>query len=349
MLKGKEQKLVHLSIVVPVYNTGIDKLEQCFQSIIDFVDANSELKVECLVIDDGSIDTISEWCRLFSSRYSSFKFYKKVNEGVSIARNVGLSLAKGKYVTFVDSDDFLISFEDLASNLLEEKYDLIFTDLLVNQHRKMTWSAFDGNSREVNNGTVIARLLKDGTLNGPCCKFIRREFLEKHEIHFDNDMITGEDLVFLIQILLKNPQMYYISDYSYIYNLDVNTSNNRLIKQTELFLDNNETMYSKLLELFEQQLGDKEQLFFKLRATERYIKQLFNSAADLSVLGLLTQEIKNQIELLLSGVSSELVNTILRGSLSKSKLQLIILMQKKWSVLAMISKARIVYLKIKNR
>ncbi|WP_227986759.1 glycosyltransferase family 2 protein [Streptococcus ruminantium] len=340
---------MHLSIIVPVYNTAIDKLERCFHSIMSFMNASANLDIECLIIDDGSRKSISNWCQYFSNMNSSFRFYKKINEGVSLARNMGISLAKGKYILFVDSDDLLIYCYKIEKYLLKENYDLIFSDLAVDMHQKHMWSAFDGNSREVDIETVTGRLIEDGTLNGPCCKFIRRDFLERYQIYFEKRMITGEDLVFLIQILLSNPRMYYVSECTYIYNLDISTSNSRLKNHSVVFIENNEIMYNKLLELIEECVSNKNQQSFRMKATDRYIKQLFNSVADLFEMNLLTQDIKEQVELLLCHVDRKLVAKIRKRVLSKSSLQLAVLLKNKWLLFIVISRARTIYLKLKNR
>lgn len=341
--------MIHLSIIVPIYNTAINKLERCFQSITTFMNVNSDLNIECLLIDDGSKESISEWCRYFSNTNSGYRFYKKDNEGVSSARNMGISLSRGEYILFVDSDDILTSFSEMGKYLLTEEYDLIFSDLAVNIQQKNIWYAFEGNSREIDVETVISRIISDGTLNGPVCKFIRKDFLEKYHIVFDKTMITGEDLVFLIHILLSNPRMYYISQCTYIYNIDTNTSNTRLKNQAEIFISNNFIMYNSMLRLIDQYASNENQLLFRKKATERYIKQLFNSVADLLEMNLLSQDIKDYTVLLLSRLDKQIVDVIQKHKLSKANLQLTVLINKKWLFLAMVSRIRILYLKIKNR
>lgn len=92
--------MTNLSIIVPVYNTPIDKLRVCLHSIIKFINFNKELNIECIIIDDGSTESISNWCCEFVSNYSNFKFYKKQNEGVSIARNTGIELSNRRIYNF---------------------------------------------------------------------------------------------------------------------------------------------------------------------------------------------------------------------------------------------------------
>lgn len=341
--------MTDLSIIVPVYNTAIDKLENCFQSIKKFISLNDDLMIECLIIDDGSFGEISDWCCRFSESNPTFKFHKKKNEGVSVARNLGIELSRGKYLLFVDSDDILISSFKVGDYLSIDKYDLIFSNLALDIHLSNVWQAFEGNSREIDAETVISRLVSDGTLNGPVCKIIRKDLLEQYHINFKETMITGEDLVFLIQVLLSKPKMYYISQCTYIYNLDKSTSNSRLKNNVELFIENNAVMYENMLQLIEECAYHEKQLQFRKSATERYVKQLFNSSADLLEMGLLTQNIKDYINSSLSRVDQEIVKVIKKNKLSKANFHLAILLKQRWWLLAIISKMRIIYSKFKNR
>lgn len=340
--------MIHLSIIVPVYNTAIDKLEQCFQSIKTFMDKNSSLNMECVIIDDGSKGKVSDWCREFSETKAGFRFYKKVNEGVSVARNMGISLSKGQYIIFVDSDDILVSFNELEQYLLDGKYDLIFSDLATDIQQKHMWKAFEGDSREIDFETVISRIVSDGTLNGPVCKIIRKNLLDQHHIEFDKTMITGEDLVFFIHILLQKPKMYYISQCTYIYKLVTNTSNSRLKNCSKVFIQNNVVAYKNMIQLINQFSSNQHKHTFEKRATEIYIKQLFNSLADLLEMGLLSQELKDYTVQLLLELDKQTVDLIQEQKLSKSNFQLTVLLNKWWLLLAVASRMRILYLKIKN-
>lgn len=340
--------MMNLSIIVPVYNTPIDKLRVCLHSIIKFINFNKELNIECLIIDDGSTESISDWCCEFASNYSNFKFYKKQNEGVSIARNTGIELSKGEYITFVDSDDILLPIEDLSKYLLSQKYDLLFTDLKTN--KQQNWFAFSGEkNREIEIETVIARLVENGTLNGPYCKFIRGCLLRGKAIKFDYKMIIGEDLVFLIHLLLQLPKMYYIPQCSYIYNLDNATSNNRLISKPNIIIDNNNRMYQAMIKLISNTLPMEKQFYYKVKATERMVKQLFNTAADLITMKMFSKDSKCGIRTSLLQIDENIRTVLTKSRYSKSSIRLSILLNQKWSLLAIIGKIRLIYLNLKNR
>ena len=107
-----------ISVIVPVYNTKA-YLDRCLNSIIGQTYQNLEI----ILVDDGSTDGSGELCDLYSQRDLRIKVIHKTNGGQGSARNVALDVAKGQYVAFVDSDDW-IDF-DMYNNLLDNarKYD----------------------------------------------------------------------------------------------------------------------------------------------------------------------------------------------------------------------------------
>lgn len=107
-----------LSVIVPVYNSEV-YINECLTSILN----QSITDLEILVIDDGSTDHSFEMCMEFGERDNRVNVFSQKNCGPSVARNMGLNAAKGKYIGFVDSDDWLDQdmYEQLYLNLV--KYD----------------------------------------------------------------------------------------------------------------------------------------------------------------------------------------------------------------------------------
>ena len=91
-----------LSVIVPVYNTE-RYLTTCLESILDQIYSN----IEVIVVDDGSTDESGKICDEIAKRDSRVTVIHKDNAGLSSARNIGIQVASGKYIAFVDSDDFL--------------------------------------------------------------------------------------------------------------------------------------------------------------------------------------------------------------------------------------------------
>ena len=91
-----------ISVIVPVYNVE-DYLDRCIESIINQTYKNLEI----ILVDDGSTDSSGKKCDEYALRDGRIKVFHKENGGVSSARNMGLDIATGDYIGFVDSDDLL--------------------------------------------------------------------------------------------------------------------------------------------------------------------------------------------------------------------------------------------------
>lgn len=107
---------IMLSFIVPVYNVE-DYIEECIQSILKINRKN--IQYEILVINDGTKDNSINKIRCLFSDIPWLRIYEQQNSGLSVARNVGLSLAKGEYICFVDSDDYI------SATCLEHIFDSI--------------------------------------------------------------------------------------------------------------------------------------------------------------------------------------------------------------------------------
>lgn len=94
----------YISFIVPVYNVE-DYLEQCIESLLH--QNIPESQYEIILVDDGSVDLSGKICEQYSMGYENIKCFHKENGGLSDARNYGLERAEGKYILFVDSDDYI--------------------------------------------------------------------------------------------------------------------------------------------------------------------------------------------------------------------------------------------------
>lgn len=120
-----------LSIIVPVYNSE-DYIEECLISIC----TQSYENIEIIVINDGSTDKSEGIIKKLAYAYPQIKLYNKKNEGPSIARNLGIEIASGDLITFVDSDDKLLNY-DLYKRAIEyfskdKDLDVIQFDVIHN-------------------------------------------------------------------------------------------------------------------------------------------------------------------------------------------------------------------------
>ena len=91
-----------ISVIIPIYNVG-EYLTRCLSS----VGYQSFKDYEVIMVDDGSTDNSPQIAEEFAKKYSNFKLVHNTEKGVASARNLGISLAKGDYIAFVDSDDYI--------------------------------------------------------------------------------------------------------------------------------------------------------------------------------------------------------------------------------------------------
>lgn len=110
--------MIKVSIIVPVYN--VEKyLDRCIKSLVNQEFNRDEYEI--ILVDDGSTDKSGKICDKFQKKYSNIKSFHIKNSGLSYARNYGIKFSKGKYISFVDSDDYV------SSTYISTLYNLIIT------------------------------------------------------------------------------------------------------------------------------------------------------------------------------------------------------------------------------
>lgn len=213
-MNNKEDVLV--SIIITNYNYG-HYLADAIKSVI----AQSFHQWECLIIDDGSTDNSKAVLAPFLESDSRFVYVYQHNQGLAAARNKGLSLAKGKYIQFLDADDkiacsklsnhtaFLESHSEV--DIVYSRYyyfeteqpDILFTSKNKHQKAQLIWPTAQGNEMLayllVNNFTVVSAPL------------LRRAFIEEHKITFDTSYNTFEDWRFWIDCALANASFVFLA------------------------------------------------------------------------------------------------------------------------------------------
>lgn len=238
---SKENYLV--SFVIPIYNTNVNKFNNCIESLKHV----SGFKYECVVIDDGSDEILSAQYQKICNDKGAI-YWRKPNAGVSAARNDGINLSNGKYVYFLDSDDELIDNAFNNVNVVQQQYDLILSkmEVILQNHKSIKCEILDKDS-EITTKRAFEAMLKDSFLNGPYCKLIKKEFLQKNCIRFKQEVKNGEDLDFFLQILACNPTIFYSNLLSYRYNYELNTRRNRVIKEPERCLNDTAIVNESIL------------------------------------------------------------------------------------------------------
>ena len=180
--------MVKYSVIIPVYNSE-KAIGRCLKSLLD----QNRADVQIIAVDDGSRDRSGEIIRSFPG----VEYVYQENGGVSCARNHGLDRAKGTYVTFVDSDDFV---EPDYFEALDRAGDC---DLLVFAHRAIGRSPdvtelFEALETLDDPFDRLRLLLASRRIMSPWDKRFRREIIERYHICFIPGMSVGEDFNFCL-------------------------------------------------------------------------------------------------------------------------------------------------------
>lgn len=208
-----------ISIIIPVYN--VEKyLEECINSIL----VQTFTDFEVLLINDGSKDRSGEICDEFAVKDNRIKVFHQENAGVSAARNKGIENAKGEWICFVDSDDFLL--KDFLNDFLSffnPQIELLIQGLL---NLKNDDGYQKGTVFETNKIISPVDFLKQYNIIpyffGPVGKLFKREIIERNKIRFDETKSYGEDTLFNLdylnccksKIVLINRNNYVVRDVS---------------------------------------------------------------------------------------------------------------------------------------
>lgn len=189
-----------ISVIVPVYNVEA-YLERCVESILQQTYTHFEL----ILINDGSTDSSGQICDHLASQYENIKVYHIENAGVSNARNMGIQLATGSWVTFIDSDDFVTQdyLATLASAVegvnvgfaiapLHHIKNGIVTDIPSHSGKTELWSTEE---------TMKELLMTTRTSFFPVAKLFKRDLLADEK--FNTNYHLAEDALFLTELLLK--------------------------------------------------------------------------------------------------------------------------------------------------
>lgn len=238
-----------ISVIVPVYNVS-RYLERCVNSL----KAQTYSDLEVILVDDGSKDDSTNMCDTYCEQYANFKVVHKENGGLGFARNSGLEIARGKYVTFLDGDDYLLP--DHIQNL----YDKLIADgadTCLGGHTKVYSShslvhqnvAFGQmyKGRDILPG-ILTRMFGKGSTDGDyiemsaCMALYSLEIIQKHNVRFHSEReLISEDLVFNIDYYPHARCVTVSDDVGYCYcdnegSLTTKYNPNRFSQQKKLFL-----------------------------------------------------------------------------------------------------------------
>ena len=213
---------MEFSVIIPAYNCE-NTIYQTVQSICGVNIDNMEV----IIVDDGSQDRTSEVCKIISFKYPIVKYFFQNNSGVSVARNYGLSKAKGKYILFWDSDDKANT--ELLQKCIKtaKKYNPDMLIFGMSFQKKYNGKVIQVENKQCTKEEIIlkqdfsSRLVEMFDINylsSGCNKIYKRRICEK--ISFNPSKKTFEDLLYVLEYTNNCTSILLMPDIVYLYEVN---------------------------------------------------------------------------------------------------------------------------------
>lgn len=206
-----------ISVIVPVY-----KVEKYIHRCIDSILNQTYKNLEIILVEDGSPDNCGKICDEYAKKDKRVKVIHKENGGVSSARNVGLDNATGKYLTFIDADDYVNEYycQILLETLIEKNVDCVVCgyNRIYNPENKLE-KITAKRSYEIEGEEIIETILSaQSGLGFVTMKLWKRDKIKN--VRFNEEIVVAEDALFTLQASKYIKNMYIINKdiYNYIFN-----------------------------------------------------------------------------------------------------------------------------------
>ncbi len=202
-----------ISVIVPVYN--VEKyINKCIESL-----ANQTIEnIEIILVDDGSTDSSGAICDEYENKYDNIKVIHKKNGGLSSARNVGIDNAKGEYLAFVDSDDWVDhnTYEHLYHLIKSGEYGFASFGFLEEFGTETEQSITDIKHKIYNQKELFSQILNDNSVAGYACNKLLKRCVVGDE-RFDETLLSCEDIDFCVRIASKCKKVIHTESMFYHY------------------------------------------------------------------------------------------------------------------------------------
>ena len=274
-----------LSIIVPVYNTECF-LPKCVESILQQTFRDFEL----ILVDDGSTDNSLAICDKYATQDERIKVIRKKNGGLISAKKAGLQFAKGDYVGFVDSDDWVAPFmyERLMSSVLEQKADIAiadniadFGDYQVKVKQGIEYGFYDkGRLKEevYPNLAYRGKLYELGVSPSLCTKVFRRNLVEEYQFRVSEYIKGGEDAACTYPAIMAAESIVYVeNNWGYFYRIHAESMTHKKklleIRERVLLLEHIYTEFGK----FSYDCVEKQMALYGLGTIEELVFNYFEN------------------------------------------------------------------------
>lgn len=232
-----------VSIIVPVYN-----VEKYLRTCLDSILRQTFQDFELILIDDGSTDQSGQICDEYAAQHDCMIVLHKKNAGPNAARIDGIKLAKGTFITFIDSDDWIEPnhIELLVNSLKEKNADIVQCDYFINQDDKQTYVKNEPTSYGTKE--LIIQFLHGTIHSGLPLKMVRKELFQEENFEFPKADFN-EDLHMTISLVMFSKSFIYLPIATYHYYMNdssithIKTEECKLRKYKD-FVTNMEDIYN---------------------------------------------------------------------------------------------------------
>ena len=240
-----------ITVIIPVFRVKKEYLDCCIESIYK----QNVNDIEIILVDDGSPDDSGVYCDEYAEKDHRIKVIHKENGGSASARNVGIKNATGKWITFIDADDWIESslFRDFTALSPAEDVDIaIFsayteyvnktiTDPVIFEKGRIFAKREEIDELEVTSLSMAANIPNTASLISVWGKFFRTDFLQTNNLLLDEQMRYNEDAIFSLETYEKASKVIWMGNNYYHYREVSNSKTNKyrsnVEKEQELVLD----------------------------------------------------------------------------------------------------------------
>lgn len=231
-MKENYSRLVHpilFSIIIPVYRTE-KFLHKCIDSVLSQTYPNFEL----ILVEDGSPDNCPQICEEYAKRDNRIRVIHKSNGGAASARNVGIRVAHGDYIMFMDSDDYWnnsTALQSISEAIVAYQCDVLCTNLCKTYIGVQNEKKYFAPSAPLIGVDEV--LLGERYISSPCSKIINSKFFLNGQLDFIEN-IGSEDVDWSLRVALLSKKMVYIDVSFYCYlQRDTSSSHSMTIEKLQ--------------------------------------------------------------------------------------------------------------------
>ncbi len=226
-----EQPLI--SIVIPVYN-GEKTIIRCVDSVLK----QSFERFELIIINDGSNDNTEKILEEYKTKDRRIIVISQSNAGVAAARNVGINRATGKWISFIDADDYLDI--DCFKKIFSEEvqwFDLIFWNYyMVSPTEVKSPFIFSSPKEEYTRDELIKCILDNGEnqlLSSACCRLFSNQIIKDNKLGFQEGIVSSEDRLFMLDYIMCSEKVLEVRKHLYYRTLNSGSAMHRWHKNAK--------------------------------------------------------------------------------------------------------------------